>query len=141
MQFIGKLSAGSSSPDFVDCSGITVDRTGNLLVSDSILNRIHVFDMASGQLTPVTGYGRGFYRSRCLAASFDGLLAVYQLRGVEDFDDEDQDMVDVEKPDEGSEDTPISTRSDAAMSGIVETRLRTANKHVVSIYRLFKADV
>jgi sugar lactone lactonase YvrE len=124
LQLVGKLSAGSSSPEFLDCSGICIDRTGNLLVSDSILNRIHVF-MPNGQFGSLLASGRAFHRSACLAVSGCGLLAVAQQTGGA------MDQLDVEELGDGTE----------SQADQFERDCRDGSKYEVSIYRVIKADL
>jgi hypothetical protein len=115
-----------------------MDNAGNLLLSDSILNRIHVFSPASGELSSIASFGHAFYRSSRLAVSIDGLLAVYQQRGVEDSEGgvlcdpdsaSDSDCSGSEQTDE-ADDEPASSETG-----------NNSIKREVAIYRLIRADL
>jgi hypothetical protein len=113
-----------------------MDNAGNLLLSDSILSRIHVFSPASGEMSSIASFGRTFYRSSRLAVSTDGLLAVYQQRGADDVEVSvsfDGDCAPDSTENEQSDDADDETPSIDAGSGIV--------KHEVAIYRLIRADL
>ena len=93
MTYIARMTTPTTGMgEFLDCSGITMDRNGHLFVSDMFLDRIHVFNVY-GEMSSITARGRQFLRPTCMANSMDGLLAVAQ-RGI-DMDGEQPPQTDV----------------------------------------------
>ena len=81
LELVTKLTTPTGDfTGFLDCSGICCDNSGNLLVADSLLDRIHVFN-EKAELSHILPSGKQFMQPGCLSASIDNLLAVCQ-RGV-----------------------------------------------------------
>ena len=78
MHFLAKLTTpDNNSGEFLDCSGMSMDHHGNLLVADAMLDRIHVFNQR-GEISSVVPSGHVFLRPTCLATGVDGMLVVSQ---------------------------------------------------------------
>lgn len=114
IQFVAKIEAGGV---FLDCSGICVDRFGDLLISDAVLGRVHIVN-GNMEISSVVSRGSQFLRPKCLAVSIDGFLAVSQL-------------VDL-----GVESEAIGEEGDDVARSSDEVRMETG----IYIYRLMKSD-
>ncbi len=87
LQFLAKLSTPeNNSGEFLDCSGICMDPCGNLLVADTVVDRIHVFNQR-GEISTIIPSGKSFLRPTCMAVSLEGMLVVAQ-QGVDLMEDD-----------------------------------------------------
>ena len=137
LQYLAKMSTGcdSGTAEFLDCSGICVDRYGNLYVSDMVLGRIHAIN-GKGEIGTVKPSGRAFLRPVCLATSTEGLLAVAQQGSTMSCDaisSQQRTIFDQEirsNEQEQEQDDMSSLVSMSATSGME-----------VVVYRLLKADI
>ena len=87
MHLIAKMAATDicdKRHSFLDCSGICVDRNGSLCISDSLQDRIHVFN-SRGELSNIVAHGGRFLHPTCIAISSEGILAAAQ-QGFLDMD-------------------------------------------------------
>lgn len=85
LHFLAKLTTpDNDSGEFLDCSGLCMDQHGNLLISDTVMDRIHVFNQ-HGEISSIIPSGRVFLRPTCLCTSVDGMLVVAQT-GVVSLD-------------------------------------------------------
>ena len=78
LSHVAQLSAhGDIHTDahFLDCSGTAIDASGNLLVSDMAVDRIHCVT-AHGEMSYVVASGQQFLHPTNIAVSPNGLLAV-----------------------------------------------------------------
>lgn len=122
-QLIVKFSSsvdgrGGSEADFLDCSGIAIDRTGNLIISDAIACRFHMINR-NAEMSNVVTRGRSLFRPGCIALSNDAILAVTER--------------------EFTIDTKIIEEEDAPVAAA--TMNEGGNKTNVCIYRLIRSDV
>lgn len=84
--YLAKLSAPTDQDgEFLSCSSICVNTNGDLLITDRILNKIHVFS-GKGEFGSITASGKQMYRPRNVAMSRDKQVAVC-VECVENMDD------------------------------------------------------
>ena len=83
LHFIARLAApehtNGLAGEFLECSGITTDRHGNLLIADMARDRVHLLN-PRGEMSSVVARGRTLLRPMCVAVSpaEGGLMAVAQ---------------------------------------------------------------
>ena len=79
LQFIVKLKAHEEKQEgqFLDCSGISTDNCGNLLLSDLVSDRLHLIN-TKGEISNLVPVGKNLLRPMCTAISTDSVLAVAQ---------------------------------------------------------------
>ena len=76
IQFIAKLTTDvNDASSLLDFSGLCCDRTGNVLISDGKLGRIHVFN-ENAELAHIVTSGNRLTHPSCLSVSIDNHLAV-----------------------------------------------------------------